>query len=543
MARINGIDIEKVKAERIKKGKAQERELKRMRKESENIDSVKKEYKHAANILDIYDSLSDDEKRAFDKQVQKKEIRNKYIKYLKWVYDKNYVLTKFHIALANVCQSIVQKVENGENIIVLLSVPPQFGKSKTVTECLPSWFVMKNPDKSAILISYNADFAEKFGDSNRQKIKNFGKDLFGLEISDSQDNKTLFQIKKHEGQVLSTGIFGTITGNPASILIIDDPYKSHLEANNPDYREKVYSVVKSAAETRLNPMGSALIIIHTRWHEDDLIGRYLKENSDVIYINCPCVWESDMGVDRLLHRKVGEILSPELGHTAEWVERKRKSLGRMFFNALYQGRPFVEGGNIVKREFIKFYNKNTLPNNFEELTLSCDLTFGGTKTNNDPYCMTLWGRNGGEHYLLKIWDKKASFTDTLRTIRIICNEYPTLRRKLVERKANGQATIDMLGKEIGGFTPYDPKNTSKEDRLSSVVPYFEGGNVYFPCEEMMPNIEDYIEQLLKFPNATHDDFVDTISQYLLNYEYRCGGKILTDNSYSQISDILRGIKV
>ena len=504
-------------------------------------DNIEGEVEAKISAVEYYNSLSDFQKREFDKELQKKKIRENYVNYLKYVYGDRYIITRFHLALANIAQNIVQRVEKGENIVVCLSVPPQFGKSKTITECLPSWFIMRNPDKGVIICSYNADFAEKFGDSNRQKVKEFGKNLFGLEISDSQDNKTLFQIKKHEGQVLSTGIFGTLTGNPASLLIIDDPYKSNLEADSEDYRNKVYGVVKSAAETRLNPLGSALVIIHTRWHEDDLIGRY-KEEDGVIYINIPCFWED--GIDKLLHRKIGEILAPELGHTPEWVERKRKSLGNKIFNALYQGKPYVEGGNIIQRKDIKWYNKKSIPTIFEELTLSADLSFGGQKSTNDPSCITIWGRIGADHYLLKIINKRMSFTETLERLQYLCGEFPTMRKKIVEKKANGNATIEMLNQRIGGFVPFDPKSDSKENRLKLVAPYFESGNIYFPEESVEQNIEEYVNQLLKFPSVVHDDFVDTISQYLLNYSYRYdGGMISTDNSFANFSKAIRGFKI
>ena len=538
MARINGIDMDEIKAKRIQKYKDQTKEIKRMRKESEQVDSVKKDYEHTTNVLDIYNNLSDEEKKVLDKQLEKKKIRDNYLRYLKYVHPR-YTITKFHALLGKICQSVVEKIEKGEKVRICLSVPPQHGKSYTVTETLPSWFVGRNPDMRCIITGYNADMAERFGDRNRQLVKQYGKEIFNIEVSESQDNKTLWDIAKHEGGVYSAGILAGITGNPGSLIIVDDPFKNGFEVANPDIRQKVWETFGDSITTRASGKGNAIIVIHTRWHEDDLIGRLEKLGGWAI-INIPAIWEK--GVDRLLGRKIGETLCPEIGKDSEFIEMQKKILGRRMFEALYQGKPFVDGGNIVKREYIRYYDKNTLPSTFEELVLSCDLTFGGTKSTNDPYCMTLWGRNGGNHYLLKVYDKKASFTDTLRTIRVICGEYPQLRRKLVERKANGQATIDMLGKEIGGFTPYDPKNTSKEDRLSSVVPYFEGGNVYFPCEELMPNIEDYVEQLLKFPNATHDDFVDTISQYLLNYEYRYSGKVTTDNTMVLLSKAIRGIE-
>ena len=542
MATINGVDIEKVKEQRIKKLKQQERAIKRMRKESQNISTTKQEYEHKTDVLGVYNDLSDDEKKALVKQLEKKKIRDSYIKYLQYTH-KNYTLTKFHAFLGSLCQWVVEQVEKGEKIRICLSVPRQHGKSYSVTESLPSWFLGRNPDLRCIVTGYNADIAEKFGDKNRQLVKQHGKDLFGIEISDSQDNKTLWDLAQHEGGMLSTGILGSLTGNGGALIIVDDPFKNEEEANNPELREKVYrnfaSCILAGARGGKAGVGNAVIVIHTRWHDDDLIGRLEKLGGWTI-INVPAVWKSEYGIDKLLGRKVGQTLCPELGFDEKWAVEMERTLGKKMFNTLMQGKPYVEGGNIVKREYIRYYDKNSLPTNFEELTLSCDLTFGGTKSNNDPYCMTLWGRNKADHYLLKIYDKKASFIETLRTIRVICGEYPELRRKLVEKKANGQATIDMLGREIGGFTPYDPKNTSKENRLQSVVPYFEGGNVYFPCEDLMPNIEDYVSQLLRFPNATHDDFVDTISQYLLNYEYRYSGKINTNSTMGLLAEAIRG---
>lgn len=427
------------------------------------------------------------------------------------------------------------EVEGGVYLVGKTMIPTH--NSRMATETLPSWFIGRNPDLRCIVTGYNADIAERFGNNNRQLIKQFGQEIFGVEISDSQDNKTLWNINKHQGGMLATGILGGLTSNGGALIIVDDPFKNGEEASNPDLRQKVYDTFADSVATRARGKGNAIIVIHTRWHDDDLIGR-LEKTGEWIVINIPCVWEK--GIDKLLGRRIGETLCPELGFDSDWAISMQKLLGNRKWNALYQGKPYVDGGNIVKREDIKWYDENSKPTNFEELVLSCDLTFGGTKTTNDPYCMTLWGRNGGNHYLLNIFDKRASFTETIKTLQIICNENPQLRKKIIERKANGQATIDMLGKEIGGFVPFDPKNTSKEDRLRSVSPYFESGNVYFPSEEVMPKIEDYVTQLLRFPNAEHDDFVDTISQYLLNYEYRYGGKIDTDSRFSMFARAIRG---
>lgn len=512
------------------------------KKEKEPTKIVEKETQAKIDAVQYFKSLSDNQKKDFMKEVELKEVANSFPKYLKYVYGDYYKMTKFHSRLAMIGDKIVKDIEKGKNFVVCVSVPPQAGKSTTLTESLPSYFLGRNPNEGVIVCSYNADFAEKFGNSNREKLRNHGKELFGIEISNEMDTKTKFMFKGKHGQMVSTGIFGEITGNKASLIIIDDPFKSNVESESKVYRDKVYDIVKQSCETRLRPTGSALVIIHTRWHEDDLIGRYSKEDG-VLYINIPCVWDSSFGIDKLLGRKAGEVFCPELGYTSEWAEKKRKSLGNRSFNALYQGKPYVDGGNIVNRDELRFYGTAELPTEFDDVTLSADLSLGGTSEQSDPTCISVWGRKGANHYLLRVINKKMGFNEQVNAMNRLVNDYPMIKKKIVEKKANGGAMLDMLGKQVNGLVPYDPKGSNKVSRLEAVTSYFEAGNIYFPNEKIMPNVEEFVEQLLKFPSATHDDFVDTLSQYLLNYEYRNVGKIQTNGYFARISDYMRGIKI
>ena len=431
------------------------------------------------------------------------------------------------------------EVEGGIYLVGKSMLPTH--NSSTLTEALPSWFVGRNPDLSCIITAYNADIAEKFGDRNRQKVKEFGKDVFGIQVSDSQDNKTLFQIKGHQGQIFSTGILGGLTSNPSALTIVDDPFKNGEEVENVEIRNRVERVYWDSIETRTRKLGGAIIVIHTRWHEDDLIGR-LAQKDGFIVINFPTVW--DKGIDKLLGRKVGETLCPELGMTVEWAERTKKNAGSRVWNALYQGRPFVEGGNIINRDNIKFYNKHNLPPQFDEITLSCDLSFGGTKASNDPNCLVVWGRVGANHYLLKQINKKCGFQETINDIKMLCGQFPTMRKKLIEKKANGSATIELLNQHISGVIPFDPLSNSKETRFKLVAPYFESGNIWLPDESVDKNSEEIVSQLLKFPNVAHDEYVDTTSQYLLDYSYKHdGGRIRTESYYSVVSNSFRGVKI
>lgn len=499
------------------------------------------EVEQQINAVEYYNNLSEADKLSFNKQIEMRKLRENYASYVQYVFGEKYIMTNFHKVLCALCQKGIEMAMQGKQARFLLSTPPQVGKSKALTETLPSWFIGNHPDQSCIITSYNATTAEKFGDRNRQKVKDFGKEIFGIQISDSQDNKTLFQIKGHEGQILSTGIDGSLTSNPATLIIVDDPFKNGTDAESMERRDTIHELYRDSVLTRARKLGSCVIVIHTRWHEDDLIGR-LAQNSGYYVVNFPAVWES--GVDKLLGRKIGETLCPEIGLTTEYCNQLKEEFGSRVWNALYQGKPFVEGGNIINREHIKFYDKYSLPTQFDEITLSCDLSFGGTKANNDPNCLVVWGRLGGNHYMLKQINKKCGFQETIRDIKLLCAEFPTMRKKLIEKKANGSATIELLSQHISGVVPFDPLSNSKETRFKLVAPYFESGNIYLPSEKVDKDSEEIVSQLLKFPNVAHDEYVDTTSQYLLDYSYKHeGGRIGTDSKYALFSDAIRGFRV
>ena len=510
-------------------------------KKDKSILPMEHEVEQKLNAVEYYNNLSDADKLEFKHQLEMKKLRDNYASYVQYIFGENYLMTNFHRVLCALCQKGIEMAMQGKQARFLIDTPPQVGKSKTLTETLPSWFLGKYPDQSCIITSYNAITAEKFGDRNRQKVKEYGKEIFGIEVSDSQDNKTLFQIKGHEGQILSAGIEGSLTSNPATLIIVDDPFKNGADAESIDRRNAVHELYKDSVLTRARKLGSCVIVVHTRWHEDDLIGR-LAQNSGYYVVSFPAVWEK--GIDKLLHRKVGETLCPELGLTPEYCKQIKEDLGSRVWNALYQGKPFVDGGNIINRDNINFYNKHSLPPTFDEITLSCDLSFGGVKANNDPNCLAVWGRVGANHYLLKQINKKCGFQETIEMIKLLSAEFPTMRKKLIEKKANGNATIELLNQHISGVVPFDPLSNSKETRFKLVAPYFESGNIYLPDEKTDKDSEDIVSQLLKFPNVAHDEYVDITTQYLLDYSYKHdGARVGTDSKYKLFGEAIRGFRV
>lgn len=524
----------------IKKRKADvKKELKRFHRDTdgEPISYAQEENAHI-DIKNILDKLTNAQKDQAKELIRNKKAKFSYIEYLKYVFP-NYIWTPFHIFLANVCETVVHRVEKGEKVRIVLSIPPRHGKTETITNTLPSWFVGRNPDKNAILTAYNADLAEKFEDANRQKTRLYGKDIFGIEISDSQDNKTLYQIKNHKGGVMGVGIQGGITGNGGELIIIDDPYKNSQEANSPATRKMIEQIYRDSIYTRTQGKGNAIILVQTRWHEEDLAGVLSKED-DWIVINIPCVCDNPLS--DALKRKDGQTLCPELGFDAEWAIQTQKSVGLKVWNALYQGKPSIDGGSIFLRDKIKFYNSATLPPFFDEEVMSCDLSFGGIKQSNDPCAIQIWGRVGANHYLLKRIKKRMNFNEMCNMIKLLSEGHPFARKKIVEKKANGQAVIDSLNSVIGGFEEFDPKMIDKVGRANAITPYFESGNVYLPDKSIDNTIDEMVEEMMKFPNSQHDDEVDAMTQYLNSWQYRSSGKISTDKAVMRIADAWRNYR-
>ena len=165
---VNSLNRKKIDAKRKENGKKFKEQLKKFQQKPQ--DTFIGEQENQENVLDLYQNLSPSQKAAFDKEIEKKKIRDNYALYLKYVYP-DYIFTKFHALICNICQSVVEKVENGKKVKICISVPPQHGKSMTVTETLPSWFIGRNPDLRCIVTAYNADVAEKFGNKNRQLMK------------------------------------------------------------------------------------------------------------------------------------------------------------------------------------------------------------------------------------------------------------------------------------------------------------------------------------------------------------------------------------
>lgn len=438
-------------------------------------------------------------------ELQKELCRRIYSDYVEYVHEGRWIKGKAVSYICNKVQEFIEKDTGHAFDILVLSIPPQHGKSMTITETLPSWYLGKFPTKRIIEASYSEDFAQLFGRRNLRKIEQFGKELFNIEKGKIANN-TEFELSNGIGGMISRGILSGVTGRPADLMIIDDPVKNRQEADSKIYRDRIWAEWNDSFKSRLS-FGAKVIIIQTRWHEDDFAGRIIKNEKHVTVINLKC--EADDNDP--LGRKPGEALCPEIGKGNEWLKDFKSTFttkeGNRTWNALYQGSPTPDDGNIFKRKWFRYYKElPTLP----YMLISVDATFKD-KEDNDFVSIQVWGKKNAEFYLIDRVKEHLGFTETLNVIRQLRNKYKKSSAILIEDKANGSAIIQVLQREFSGVVPINPEG-GKIARANAVSASIESGNVYLP--EKADWLYDYINELVAFPNAEHDDDVDCTTQAL-----------------------------
>lgn len=439
-------------------------------------------------------------------------------------------------ALDLIDQALID-VENGTCDRLIISMPPQEGKSTRVTKVGPLWFLTRNPERRIAVVSYAAALAQEFGRDIRKFITdNSGQDGtldLGLRIAPDNGAVSGWRLDGHRGGVKAVGLRGGLTGKPADILFIDDPVSNRDQAESPTFREQAKNFWRSVGSTRLAP-GAPVILILTRWHVDDMAG-YLLSQPDkarwrVINIPAQANHDPDQGGTDPLGREPGEWmqsarkneLTGHIGRTETEWEQIRVQAGPRDFSALYQGSPNPETGNVFPKEWRRYtesmWNEHPdgsrrvhgIGRDDHELVQSWDLTFKDKPT-SDFVVGQVWLRVGVQAYLLDQVRERMNFNATLAAIKAMSAKWPEAIAKFVEDKANGTAAINSLQSQLVGLIPIEPEG-SKYARASAVSPLAFSGNIILPTAELLPNVEELVEEAKAFPNGAHDDTIDTLSQ-------------------------------
>ena len=435
--------------------------------------------------------------------------RASYLEYVKYT-NQGYKESKFHNYLCNEIQKFIEKVDSSAFDILLLSVPPQFGKSTSVTETLPAYYLGKNPDKKVIICGYNEDFAIRFGRRNKEKIEEFNGAIFPeCKLAEAPRSNVEFETTR-KGRCISRGILSGLTGNTADLFIIDDPIKNRQEADSETTRATIWNEYLNSVRTRIKP-GGKLIVIQTRWHEDDLYGMIAKNEKNVTIINIPCECDSE---DDVLGRKIGDSLCPEIGRGNAWLREFKQAYvgkeGSRAWTALYQGKPVAMEGNLIRREWWKYYDEPPKELKLPYVIISVDAAFKDGD-DNDFVAIQVWGKKDRNYYLLDAIKKHLNFVDTLAAIRNLKSQYEDTIFILIEDKANGTAIINVLSSEMEGVIPVKPEG-GKVTRANAVSPAIESGRVFLP--RFASFVDEFVSECSAFPNGAHDDQVDAMTQAL-----------------------------
>lgn len=421
-------------------------------------------------------------------------------------------------------------VVNKKSPRLMLTMPPRSGKSEIASRRFPAYILGRFPNTSIICASYSADLSSRMNrdvqriiDSEEYKaVFPYTKLSSGHKAGGEARTADLFEIVGYKGIYRSAGVGGGITGMGADIIIIDDPVKDRASADSETIRQSVYDWYTSTLYTRLSP-GGGIILIQTRWNQDDLAGRLLEaQNCNTgdkwHVVNFPAIAECD---ER--YRKQGEALHPERYPLSQLLAIKQ-AIGSRDWEALYQQHPVPDGGAIFKEEWFKFYS--VPPSQFDDIIQSWDMSFKDSDT-SDFVVGQLWGKKGADYFLLDQVRGRWSFTDSVNKVMELSdrkNYNIKFVRKLIEDKANGTAIIDTLKHKLQGIIPITPDG-SKTARANAITAYFEAGNIYLPDKTIFPWINEYITELLQFPAGVHDDQVDATSQALRYFDKKQSIKV------------------
>jgi predicted phage terminase large subunit-like protein len=430
----------------------------------------------------------------------------------------------------------------GANSRLMVFMPPGHGKSSLISDTLPAWWLMRRPDDRIIFVTYEHRFAAEHGRQCRELFREYAPPIVGLQLDDEKQSADEWNVKGHRGKMWSVGVGGPITGKRANLIIIDDPIKNEEEANSQVYREKAHRWYDTTLRTRLEPNG-AIVVVETRWHEDDLAGRLIEAQSQGgdkwKIISLPAIAEENDPIGR----SVGEPLWPSR-FPLSVLEQTRKASRSATWAALYQQRPAPDSGDIFKREYFRYfdirtqiYNDGSQKRDNSQLTdeQKHDLRIqyvlhdkGQIKTWWAHQCTILQTvdtsateKETSDYFVILTFaltpDREILILDVLRTkaettkhidLLMASREKWRPRYQAIESVSFGLSLIQQA-KRIG--LPVKPLKADRDKvaRSRTVAARYETGTVYHLSHA--PFLHELEPELLTFPHGKHDDVVDTVA--------------------------------
>ena len=423
-------------------------------------------------------------------------------------YDPNW----HHNLIASELEKLEQHGDK-EFKILILTVPPRHGKSQQASIDFPAWYLGRNPDKEIITSSYSGDLAQDFGSKTREKVESEEFQLIfpGVRLKADEKAKGKWRVEmevdgrwKSGGSYTSVGVGGSITGRGANILLVDDPIKNREEAESQVYRDKIWNWFTSTAFTRLEPGGVCVIIV-TRWHQDDLVGRILEHpelKKRTKLISFPAI-----AIQKEPNRAVGEPLWPTR-YNEKALDEIRTTVGPYDWSALFQGTPILSELQEFKPEWYKYINEEDL----QYMNLRKFLTIDTAMTKKETgdytgFCENFVNQENFWH--LRAWRMRLGpeeFVDTLFTLYSL-NKYEKIGIEKTTYTIGLKPYLDAEQRKRKVFLPIvelGHKQIAKEIRIRSLIPRYASGSVF----HVKGRCKDLEEEQASFPMGTHDDVLD-----------------------------------
>jgi predicted phage terminase large subunit-like protein len=437
------------------------------------------------------------------KERQRQKARRDLLAYCQFVYPP-YKAGRHHCF-------VIEKlgaVERGEISRVMVSEPPQHGKTLTVSQLFSCWYLGRNPRRKVVVATYGDDRAQDIGRSVLRTLKedSHHREIFPeAEVDANAASQARIDLLPG-GSFYAVGRGGSLTGRSADLLIIDDLFKDDKEARSAAVRREVIEWYSRVALTRLAPDG-AVILVGTRWGRGDLFDYLLSEREEKSWfvVNLPALAETNDP----LGRREGEPLWPER-YGLDALKQKRIEVGGAAWTCLYQGQPTAAEGCILHRDWWQYYT--AVPETFERRIISVDSAFK-TGQQNDYSVMQVWGKTETGFYLLANWRERVEFPELKKTL-VAFGEQWRPHAVLIEDSASGQSLIQELRATTAlPLKPIRP-DRDKESRAAAITSLLECGCVFLP--QSAGWLDDFLDEASAFPRGAHDDQVDALTQ-ALNY--------------------------
>ena len=428
-------------------------------------------------------------------------------------FNPDYLAGWVHKDICQRLEKFSEQVANKESPRLMLFMPPRHGKSTLASVAFPAWHLGRHPHHEFISCSYSGSLAMSFSRKVRQLLREpVYKNVFEKSRLDKDSQSIESWQTTQGGGYVAAGVGGGITGKGANVLVIDDPVKNREDAESDNNRAATWDWYTSTAYTRLSPGGGILVIL-TRWHDDDLAGRLLKQAEDGAdqweVIRYPAIAEIDENF-----RKQGESLHPER-YNVDALEQIRKAIGPRDWSALYQQNPVSDEGDYFSRDMIRYYEYDEIDT--AELNYYCawDLAIG-QRDRNDYSVGIVVGVD--EYDNLYVVDVVRGKYDGFELVEQILDLYETWRPGIVgiERGHIEMALGPFLQKRTrerglseAYFKDLKVGRRDKEARARAIQGRMQQGMVYFPKDAVWTGT--MVAELLRFPNGAHDDQVDALA--------------------------------